>query len=224
DFDTLDSWLVGRLGVFFDKTLHFEDLNDIKDAIHLALAQRQKIYDKAKDALNSRYGFDFAETWERTTADTAVFDVEFDTTQQDGKDLLAALLKQSDFGRILTTQTAAARIRTGLLTPESTRRTTVNVSLPHVDLQTQSINQALARVQVDSSGPGVLAYQVTGKDVDDSRNRFRSSLSVGLAAAVAAKGGADDVNIHAFDGTWSYELLQANTAMRRVDFEATTRP
>src|SRR5262249_20340075 len=80
DFDTLDSWLVGRLGVFFDKTLHFEDLNDIKDAIHLALAQRQKIYDKAKDALNSRYGFDFAETWERTTADTAVFDVEFDTT------------------------------------------------------------------------------------------------------------------------------------------------
>src|SRR5262249_46925459 len=58
DFDTLDGWLVGRLGVFFDKTLRFEDLNDIKNAINLALTSRQKIYDKAKQALNSRYGFD----------------------------------------------------------------------------------------------------------------------------------------------------------------------
>jgi hypothetical protein len=225
DFDTLDSWLVGRLSVFFDKTLHFEDLNEIKNAINLALTQRQKIYDKAKDALNSRYGFDLAATWERTTADTAVFDVEFDTTQQDGKDLLAALLRQSDFGRILVAQSAAARIRTGVLTHEVTRKTTVNISLPHVDLQKQTINQALSRVEVDASGPGVLAYQATGKDVETSKNRFRSSLSVGVAAAVAAQpDGSDAVNIHSFDGTWSYELLQSNSAMRRTDFEATTRP
>jgi hypothetical protein len=225
DFDTLDGWLVGRLSVFFDKTLHFEDLNEIKNAINLALSQRQKIYDKAKDALNSRYGFDFAAAWERTRADTAVFDVEFDTTQQDGQDLLAALLQQSDFGRILKAQTAAARIRTGVLTHEVTRRTMVNVSLPHVDLQKQSFNQAMSRVQVDTSGPGVLAYQATGKDVDDSRNRFRSSLSVGVAAAIpAASNASDGVAIHSLDGTWSYELLQANAAMRRADFEATTRP
>src|SRR5262245_25756045 len=225
DFDTLDGWLVGRLGVFFDKTLHFEDLNDVKNAINLALTSRQKIYDKAKLALNSRYGFDLAATWERTTADTAVFDVEFDTTQQAGTELLAALLQQSDFGRIMGTRSTAARIRTGVLTHEVTRKTTVNISLPHVDLQKQTINQALSRVEVDASGPGVLAYQATGKDVETSRNRFRSSLSVGVAAAIAATpDGADAVTIHSFDGTWSYQLLQSNTAMRRADFEATTRP
>ncbi|HMF92985.1 MAG TPA: hypothetical protein VKE96_01765 [Vicinamibacterales bacterium] len=225
DFDTLDSWLVGRLGVFFDKTLHFEDLNDIKNAINLALTARKKIYDRVKDALNSRYGFDLAATWARTTADTAVLDVEFDTTQEEGKDLLAALLQQSDIGRILRAKSAAARIRTGVLTHELTRKTTVNISLPHVDLQKQTINQALSRIDVDASGPGVVAYQATGQDVDTSKNRFRSTLSVGVAAAVAATPDrADAVDIHSFDSTWSYELLQSNTAMRRADFEATTRP
>src|SRR6185369_16000784 len=50
DFDALDSFLVGRLGAFFDKELKFEQLNEIKDAIHAVIGKRQEIYDKAKAA------------------------------------------------------------------------------------------------------------------------------------------------------------------------------
>ena len=223
DFDALDAWLVGRLAVFFDKTLRFEDLQTIKDAIHLALAQRQKMYEKLAGALDSRYGFDLAATWQRTTADSALIDVEFDTSRAEGRALLAALLRRADYGQILAAHTPAARIRAGVLTHEMARRTTVNVSLPHVNLREQTINQAWARVEVDSSGPRVLAYQATGDDVVDARNRFRSTLSVGVAAAIAAAD-ASAVFVHSFDGTWSYELRTATAGMRRGDFEAVTRP
>jgi hypothetical protein len=222
DFDALDQWLVGRLSVFFDKTLRFEDLNAIKDAIHLALAQRQQMVEKVTAALNSRYGFDLAATWQRTTADTALFDAEFDTARPDGRELLAALLQRSDFARIITVRTPATRIRTGVLTHELTRKTTLHVSLPHVNLQQQTINHALARVEVDASGPDLLVYQTTGEDVVDARNRFRSTLSVGVAAVAAS--GASGVVVHSLDGTWSYQLLTAGAGMRRADFEAATRP
>ena len=223
DFDALDQWLVGRLSVFFDKALRFEDLNAIKDAIHLALARRQQIFEKATSALNARYGFDLAATWQRTTADMALFDVEFDTARADGRELLGALLQRAEVAPIISGRSPATRIRAGVLTHEVTKKTTLNVSLPHVNLQQQTINHALARVDVDASGPGLLAYQATGEDVVDARNRFRSTLSVGVAAAAAASG-ASGIVVHSFDATWSYQLLTAKAGMRRADFEATTRP
>ena len=223
DFDSLDEWLVGRLGVFFDKTLRFEDLNAVKDAIHLALAQREKIFERATTALDSRYGFEVAVTWQRAAADTALLDVEFDTARADGRELLAAVLRRSDFERIIGATTPAARVRTGVLTHEITKKTTLNLSLPHVDLRTQTINHALARVEIDASGPGLLAYQATGEDVVDARNRFRSTLSAGVAAVVGASG-ASSIVVHSFDATWSYQLRAAKAGMCRADFDAATRP
>ncbi len=223
DFDALDGWLVGRLGLFFEKTLHLEDLETVKASINAVLAQRQKLYSQLTKALDARYGFDLAASWQRTTADTAVFDVEFDTTAPAGRDLLTGLLQRSDFDRLLTAPNAAARIRTGVLTHELTRKTTVNVTLPHVDMRTDTINRALARVSADASGSGVLLYEASADDVVDAKGRFRSSLSVGLAMAVARDAGSN-VRVHSRGGTWSYELLFAASGVRRVEFEAMTRP
>ena len=186
DFDRLDSWLVGRLAALFDKALQFADLAEIKATIHSALAKRQEIYARVQKALTSRYGAAFSATWQRTTATTAVFDVEFDTTDAGARDLLARLLQASDFDAILGAATPAVHIRAGVLTHEATRKTTLDLSLPHVDLQRQTINDALASVQADASGPGILAYQVSGSDVVTQKNRYRSSLAISAAATVAA--------------------------------------
>src|SRR5262249_47259187 len=78
DFQALDSFLVGRLSAFFDKTLGFADLNEVKNAINMVVKKRQEIYDKARNALHSRYGLEAAATWQRTSSTTAVLDVEFD--------------------------------------------------------------------------------------------------------------------------------------------------
>jgi hypothetical protein len=61
DFSSLDAFLVGRLATFFDKTLGFADLNDIKNAINLVVSKRQDVYAAATKALNSTYGL----SWQR---------------------------------------------------------------------------------------------------------------------------------------------------------------
>src|ERR1019366_8551137 len=78
DFNKLDAFLVGRLSVFFGKTLGFYDLNDVKNAINLVVSKRQEVYDKARKALNSTYGMQTTATWNNTSSSTAVIDAVFD--------------------------------------------------------------------------------------------------------------------------------------------------
>ena len=81
DFNKVDGWLIKRLGDFFDKDLHFEDLKQVQAAIHLVLTKAQDIYSKAQKALNSRYNFDFAAAYMKNTTSTALLDVNFDLQQ-----------------------------------------------------------------------------------------------------------------------------------------------
>src|SRR5713226_5077590 len=81
DFNKVDGWLIKRLGDFFDKDLHFEDVKQVQAAIHLVLTKAQDIYSKAQKALNSRYNFDFAAAYMKNTTSTALLDVNFDLQQ-----------------------------------------------------------------------------------------------------------------------------------------------
>ena len=96
DFNKLDSFLVGRLSAFFDKTLGFADLNDVKNTIHMVVGKRQEIYDKARTALNSRYGLDIAAKWQRSSSSTAVVDVEFDLSDASAQQLFQDVVEATD--------------------------------------------------------------------------------------------------------------------------------
>ena len=65
DFNGLDSFLLGRLSAFFDKTIQFSDLEEVRQSIHLVLAKRADVYDKVRKALHSRYALDLTATWQR---------------------------------------------------------------------------------------------------------------------------------------------------------------
>src|SRR5207247_1800260 len=225
DFNKLDSFLVGRLAAFFDKDLHFEDLKMVKDTINMIIGKRQEIYGKARKALNSRYGLDLAATWSRTSASTAVVDVVFDTSTSEGQELLRALLEDSNFDQLLTSQSTAITVNSAVLTHELTRKSTLDISLPHFSFSSESFNDAIATVEEDSSR--VLLYNAKGNDVVKVKNKFNSSLSVTFAASVARStaGSFPDLRIH--DGnsaTWSYQLLQAKSDMGREELETFTRP
>ena len=225
DFNKLDSFLVGRLAAFFDKDLRFEDLKMVKDTINMIIGKRQEIYGKARKALNSRYGLDLAATWSRTSASTAVVDVVFDTSTSEGQELLRALLEDSNFDQLLTSQSTAITVNSAVLTHELTRKSTLDISLPHFSFSSESFNDAIATVEEDSSR--VLLYNAKGNDVVKVKNKFNSSLSVTFAASVARStaGSFPDLRIH--DGnsaTWSYQLLQAKSDMGREELETFTRP
>jgi hypothetical protein len=227
DFDALDSFLVGRLGAFLNKELYFADLEEVRSAIHLVVGKRQEVYDKAKKALNSRYAFDVAATWQKTTARSAVLDVSLDTGQLEGRQLLTGALVDGDIDGLLLSDSQALQRHAAVLTHDLTRKTTVDVSLPHFSFHEESFNQAMARVSARDDGGHVLMYDATGQDVVSVRNRFRSSLAVSLATTIPT-GQANrftDLRVHSTDrASWSYQLLHAKAGMRREELEAYTRP
>ena len=226
DFNGLDSFLLGRLSAFFDKTIQFADLEEVRQSIHLVLAKRADVYDKVRKALHSRYALDLTETWQRADARTAVLDVVFDTSKDEGRALLASVVRDAEVDLLMTAPSQAVEIRSAVLTHELTRKTVVDVSLPYFSSHTESFNTSLARVSAEDDGGRVLMYDATGEDVVVVRNRFRSSLSVSIAAVVpAAKSAMPDLRVHSTDGsTWSYTLRHGRDGMRRAELEAVTRP
>ncbi len=226
DFTGLDSFLLGRLSAFFEKTIQFADLEEIQQSIHLVLAKRADVYDKVRKALHSRYALDLTETWQRADARTAVLDVVFDTSKDEGRALLASVLQDAEVDLLMTAPSQAVEIRSAVLTHELTRKTVVDVSLPYFASHTESFNTSLARVSAEEDGGRVLMYDATGEDVVVVRNRFRSSLSVSIAAVVpAAQSAMPDLRVHSTGGsTWSYTLRHGRDAMRRAELEAVTRP
>src|SRR6185503_9661447 len=104
-----------------------------------------EIYDKAKAALHSRYGAEVAATWQRTNASTAVVDAVFDTADADARDLLKDVLTAGDSGLdgLLTKPLPSVQINGAVLTHELTRKSTLEITLPRFNFQTQSVTTAL---------------------------------------------------------------------------------
>ena len=229
DFKELDSFLTGRLAHFFDKTLDFDDLDEVKNAIHLVVSKRNDICNKAHSALNSRYGCDVASTWQRTTSDTAVLDVTFDLADPTASEMFQAVIGRTNdaFDRLITTELPAVQINYGVLSHELTRKTTLDVSLPEFNSHTDTITNALAKVTVEDDNGRLLVYDATGSSTVCARNKFNSSLNVTVAALATRPGAPSlpNLRIHGdAKSTWIYRLDYAKAKMKRKELEAITRP
>jgi hypothetical protein len=229
DFAKLDSFLVGRLSAFFDKTLHFEDLNEVKNAINMVVTKRREIYAKARTALHSRYGLEVAASWQSTSSSTAVLDVEFDLADTAAQQLFQDVVGGTNaaFDRVFIHPLPSVHLNAAVLSHELTRKTSLDVSLPHFSFQSQTVTTALANVTAEDDQGRILLYDANGSNTVTVRNKFRSSVTMTIAAVVR-RGGAPnfrDLRIHSTDGaTWSYRLLYAKGDLKREELEAITRP
>ena len=224
-FDQLDSFLVGRLGTFFEKDLKFEHLEEVKAAIHAVTGMRQQMYTKLSSALQSRYALEASAAWQRTSADTAVLDIVVDTADPAGRELLTGVLNGALDG-LLVDPPPSVQVNSAVLSHELTRKTTLDVSLPRFNFQKQSVTTALAKVQAEEDQGRILVYDASGSSTDTVRNKYASSLAVTLGAgrhthrcrharfAPAPPGGS----------TWAYRLLYVKPAARREEFQELSRP
>jgi len=222
DFNQLDSFLIGRLSAFFDKTLGPADLDEIKKAINIVVGKRQEIYAKAVKALNSTYGFGFASTWQSTSSSTAVLDVVFDTSDPAARQMLQTVVggSRTALDELFTTQLASVQFNAAVLSHELRRKSTLEISLPRFNFQTQSVTTALANAHPEDDGGRILVYDATGSNTISVRNKFSSSLTVMIAARTSP-----DLRVHSTDGnSWSYRLLYAKPTIKREELEAITRP
>ncbi len=224
EFDAIDGWLIGRLSDFFGKTLGFDDLKPIQQAIQLAVTARKKIYGNVRRALHQRFSADLAVAYQKTTTKTALFDITFDLAQESAIDAYRELVGQSNFDRIVTEQIDGVTIHQGVLTHGIRRESSVDVRLPFFQRRVDHINETLAQLETldaEVDGDRVLVYNVTAKDVVRDEQRFRSQLS--LMGGFTVRDGelvVSDLD----DKTIGYEFRQAKKEMRLSDLQRRVTP
>jgi hypothetical protein len=127
---------------------------------------------------------------------------------------------------LLTTSISTVQINGAVLTHELSRKTTLEIALPHFNFQKQNVTTALANVHPEDDGGRILLFDAAGTTSVSVRNKFSSSLTMTVAAAIARLGGASpDLRIHDRNGgTWSYRLQYVKARMKREELEALTRP
>jgi hypothetical protein len=228
DFDKVDKWLKARLAAFLDKQLSelkLEDLEKVRKVVHTLFSKQEEFYRQAKEALTRKYEFEFIGKYQKSTASTALVDVEFDF-KPDGASsdnaLLTGLLQGALGGNldaILVNRHDGVRLNQGVLTHEIKRSSHVEVTLPYFHSELDHINRSLASARaVDADGERLLVYDLDAEDVVTRRNVRDSRLSLG--AQITAGG----VRVHRAAGEadgfrYSYTFRQAVRDMKRAHLQ-----
>jgi len=220
DFDVLDGWLVKRLGDFLDKELDLAGVKEIQAAISLVIKKASDFYEKGVKALNNHYSLEFAASYQRTTTNTALLDVNFDMTQQLARDSLQLVVAKSRFDDLLAKTVAGVTLNAATLTHEIKRNADVQVHMPFLDSDVQHINDSLATLTVEHDAGRILAYQLSATDSVTSKNRFMSQLSIlGKLEVIDGK----IQMAAASDQAISYQSLQVKSKASFADLEFRTR-
>ena len=182
----LDEFLQAKLGEFFKKELDLNLLTKVQNAVKTLESKREQIYDEVEKALNHTYSFTFAQTYQSTTTDTAVADLEFDFSGQSAPaTAVSALFRQAvdgQIGDLLLTPAAGVTIHSGVLSHGIKRDNHVEVTMPHFDYSEDDLLNVTASLQADSSAGGGV-FLLTAKDAlsqTSGHAQTLSSLSIGL--------------------------------------------
>jgi len=223
DFAKVDGWLIKRLGDFFDKELHFQDLKPVQEAIHLVLTKAGDIYGKARQALNNRYNFEFAAAYMKNTTSTALLDVNFDLQQAD--DAVAKMFRkvvdQSDLDDLLVQSVKGVTINEATLSHEIKRSGTVQLHMPMFSFDSEHVNDSLAKITAEEDAGRVLVYELNARDSVTVKNRYRSDLSV--LASLQVRNGQLAMTPDS-SRSIAYQSRQVKKAMSLVDFEHRVTP
>ena len=220
DFDSLDSWLMKRLGDFFNKDLHFEDLKQVQAAINMVFNKVDQIQSKVNQALNSRYSLEVSATYAKNTTDTALLDASFDLNDKFVVEMFKRTLTSGKLDEILTNRMTGVTLNNATLSHEINHTSTVQINMPLFSFDSQHVNDSLAKFTA-SANAGSVSVELQASDLDMVKNRYRSELSV-LSKLSVVDGklqmSPDD------SALISYELRQARSKMRLVDLEHQVTP
>lgn len=180
-FEKMDAWLKRRLSDFLGKSVVFEELEKIKDAINHLRDKAEEFYAKGFNALTEKYQAEFHYSFQKTTTRSALIDATFDF---DADPVNAAkYLKQAvsgDFTEILAKELSGVKLNKGVLTHEIKRRTHIEVGLPYFKSTLDHINESLAEGEaVDSAEGRLWVFNLKAFDTVSKKHSL-SKLSVAL--------------------------------------------
>lgn len=223
-FDQLDEWLKTKLSTFLSEKLALGNLQKINKTIALLLGKRQEFYEKALSALQHKYEFTFAATYQKATTRTALLDVDFDFSQNAatvGEFLQKAV--SGDFDALLVERIPGVTLNLATLSHGINRQSHVEVTLPFYKATVDHINSALASVTaVDAEDGRMLVFDLEATDIVTRKSARDSRLAVG---ALLHSSPDSRVRVHKTDSiSYSYSFKQAIKEMRRDQLQYQLKP
>lgn len=225
DFDTIDELLQKKLSAFLDEKLKLENLEKVTKTINVLMKKREEFYQHALKALNRKYEFKLAASYQSTTTRSALFDVGFDFTTGDPAvaRLLAAALK-GNFDRLLVTEAPGVTLNEGTMTYGIERQSHLSLTMPFFNKSVTHMNEALAKVTAVEDDGRIVLYDVEAKDtVVHAQRRFQlnSALTVGITVPARISG----LRRHPGAGfTYAYSFKQAQREMGTAEFRQQLSP
>ena len=221
DFANVDAWLKKKLSEFLGRHVDFAALQEIREAIVDILGKRNEFYVKALKALEHKYSFSFASSYEQATTKTALLDAEFDLAHPAAALLLEQAL-DGNFKTLLLEPHPAVTLHTAVLTHGIKRTEHVELHLPRTTKITDRLNSALAQVTAVEDDGRLLAYDLAASDLASEKNRRNSRLAV--RASIPVRRGTG-VRIRSMESVgYSYAFKQAVENMRSSDLRAQVQP
>ncbi|HKB64680.1 MAG TPA: hypothetical protein VKC61_02415 [Pyrinomonadaceae bacterium] len=215
-FAKLDTWLKARLAAFINKELKdlkLDDINKIRESIFLFVKKSESFYAKTVKALNTKYDFNFAYSYQSTTTRGALLDF---TLEAGAIDALKLALN-GEYDKLLVEQLPGVKLNVARLTHQIQRHSHVEINLPWFKSSTDHINESLAQVDaVDNDGGRLLIYELAAKDIVEEKNKRLSRLAIGGFLQAQA----NQVRVHSTDElTYAYTFRQVKKNMKRADLD-----
>lgn len=220
-FDKLDAWLKARLTSFIEDKLDLAKVNEIRRAVFLFIKRGRGFYDQTVTALNRKYEFNFAYTFQSATTKTALLDFTLDFGEPEAARALKLALG-GDYDALMVERMAGVTLNAATLTHQIERSSHVEVNLPWSKSAVDHINSSLAKVDaIDEEDGRLLVYELDAKDIVAEKNKRNSRLAVG--GFLRAR--ASQVRVHSTgELTYSYSLRQVKRRMKRADLQYQLQP
>ncbi|MET0648441.1 MAG: hypothetical protein ABW208_17655 [Pyrinomonadaceae bacterium] len=220
-FDKLDAWLKARLTAFIEDKLDLARINEIRQSIFLFIKRGRSFYEQTLKALNRKYEFNFAYTFQTTTTKSALLDFTLDFDEPQVIDALKLALG-GDYDTLLVNRMAGVTLNAATLTHQIERNSHVEINLPWSKSAVDHINSSLAKVDAVEADEGrLLVYELDARDIVVEKNKRNSRLTVGGFL----RAGASQVRVHGTgELTFSYSLRQVKRSMKRADLQYQLKP
>jgi hypothetical protein len=215
DFQHLDEWLKARLETFLGQKLDFTTFKQLQSVISKVREKAQEFYKTGLKALTDKYKFEFIATYQKSTTNSALFDLEFDfATAGVGKSLQEAV--DGKFDKLMVEQRDGVKLKVATLTHEIKRNSHVEFSMPFFGKKEMDhITESIASVNATDDDGRVLAFGLTAKDVVTSKNQRNSTASLAGVFDVMPSNQVRVFSQSTLD--YSYSLRQAKKAMKAAD-------
>lgn len=183
-FAKLNKWLLARLSDFLDRSVALGDLAELKLAIAGLQKAEPNVAAKAQSAFAQLLRLNVSATYERASRKTALLDASFNLDRPEASQVFRDLMDKGQLDRVITEKIEGVTLHAATLTHELARTAEIQLHLPFFDSKRESVNETIAKLEVEESAGRVLTYQLDSKDRAAASGRFRSELSILSRASV----------------------------------------